>query len=339
MAEPALRPGKLPVALLRRLLGRGDWPPELLLPPGIGEDAAVLAVPAGALVAATDPITLTGANVGAHAAIINANDVAVTGARPRWFLATVLMPVGTTAGDLRRLFEGLYAALDRLGATLIGGHTEITDAVSQAVVVGQMLGLREDGGFVRTGGVRPGDVILQIGPAPIEGAAVLAQEAARRLVGLPPDVVARALAALEQPGVAVVDPALASAALGATALHDPTEGGLSAGLYELAEASSVVIQVDADAVLWFAPGVAVCRAVGADPWGVLASGTLLASFPEERFMHAELALQERGHPVAAIARADAGQGVVRTDGAVLPRYEQDELSRVLADRRRQDPGT
>ncbi len=69
--------------------------------------------------------------------------------------------------------------------------------------------------------------------------------------------------------------------LGAIALHDPTEGGLAAGLHELAHASGVRIRIDRKAVLWFEPGVAVCRALGADPWATLASGTLLAAFPAE----------------------------------------------------------
>lgn len=44
----------------------------------------------GLLVVATDPVTLTGHDVGRHAVIVNANDFAVMGIRPRWFLATLL---------------------------------------------------------------------------------------------------------------------------------------------------------------------------------------------------------------------------------------------------------
>ena len=64
----------------------------------------------------------------------------------------------------------------------------------------------------------------------------------------------------------VVEPALAAAALGATAMHDPTEGGLAAGLHEIAEASGVAIVVDPSEVAWYAPAVAVVEAAGANPW-------------------------------------------------------------------------
>jgi hydrogenase expression/formation protein HypE len=112
-------------------------------------------------------------------------------------------------------------------------------------------------------------------------------------------------------------------------MHDPTEGGLSAGLHELAEASQLALHVEAEAVLWFEPGRVLAEALGADPWGVLASGTLLAAFPPEAAEAARRALEADGHAVRAIARAEAGSGV-HTGAGPLPRHEQDELSRVLA---------
>ncbi|MFQ6023909.1 MAG: AIR synthase related protein, partial [Acidiferrobacterales bacterium] len=313
MTERSLPPGKLPAALLRELLASGPPPPpELRLPPLIGEDAGVVQVPGGALIAATDPITLTGKDVGAHSVVINANDVAVMGARPRWFLAVILLPAGTTENEVRALFKAMYAALERVGVALVGGHTEVTPTVTQPLVVGQMLGLREDGQYIRTGGVRAGDVVLQIGCAPIEGAAVLANEAADRIREITPHVLAQARDALTTPGVSVVGSALHATALGATALHDPTEGGLSAGLYELAEASGVLLRLDAEAVLWFEPAKAICARLGADPWGVLASGTLLAAFPTATAETALTALRAEGYPAVVIARAERGDGVYRT---------------------------
>jgi hydrogenase maturation factor len=283
----------------------------------------------GALVAATDPITLTGKEIGGHAVVINANDVAAMGVRPRWFLAVVLLPTGTGAAAIEALFADMHAALAHLGVTLVGGHTEITAAVTQPVVIGQMLGFREDGQFIRTAGMRAGDVVLQIGPAPVEGAAVLANEALQRLRMLPPDLLQRARDAARDPGICIVQPALLAADLGARALHDPTEGGLSAGLHELAEAAGLALLIDREAVLWFAPGRAVCAALGADPWGVLASGTLLAAFAEERVEHAQAALAAAGHASARLGRAETGSGVRTTDGNRLARYEQDEVSRIL----------
>lgn len=327
--DTPLPTGKLPASLLAELLTGSGNAPEVRIGPRVGEDACAIDVPAGTLVAATDPITLTGSGVGAHAVRINANDVAVMGVRPRWFMAVVLMPKDTPVGAVRALFKEMRSALDEAGAVLVGGHTEVTDAVHQPLVVGQMLGLAPDGNVVATGGARPGDVVMQIGAAPVEGAAVLAMQWPDSKAPLPAELRQRALAALEDPGISVVEPALRAAELGATSLHDPTEGGLATGLHEVAEASGISLVVDPASVAWFEPGLAVCRAIGADPWCTLASGTLLACFPADLADAAMRELSRFGVPVAQIARAEAGSGVVTREGRPLPRSERDEVARVL----------
>src|SRR5256885_800105 len=104
--------GKLPAALLTRLLARFPTSPEVVLGPSTGEDAAAIEFGSQTLVAATDPITLTSAGAGRLAVVINANDVAVSGARPRWFLASVLFPEGTHEAEIEALFAGIAEGLD-----------------------------------------------------------------------------------------------------------------------------------------------------------------------------------------------------------------------------------
>ena len=319
--------GKLAPDFLARLIAT-DLPPEVRIGPRIGEDACAIEVGAGTLVAAMDPITLTGSGVGAHAVVINANDIAVTGARPRWFLACVLLPVGATGTDAVSLFAGMQRTLEQVGASLVGGHTEVTAAVRQPLVVGQMLGMAADR-IVPTGGLRPGDSLVQVGPAPVEGAAVLADTLAPdRLASVAPEALEAARSALETPGISVVEPALAAAKSGATALHDPTEGGLSAGLHEMAAASGVAIALDPDRIAWFEPGVALCAAAGLDPWGTLASGALLAGFASGRLDDALRDLSDAGHTPTVIGRAGQGSGVAFADGTPLARFDRDELSRL-----------
>ncbi len=322
--------GKIPGHLLADILA--ELPPqplELRLGPRIGEDACAIEVPGGVLVAATDPITLASREIGLFSVIVNANDLAVTGVRPRWFLAVVLVPSGTAEVAIRDLFASMRRGLVLIGAHLVGGHTEVTPAVTQPIVVGQMLGLAENGRFVPTGGLRPGDVVIQVGSAPIEGAAVLA-EAAGALGRLDTALLEAARDALDRPGISVVEPALLAAELGATALHDPTEGGLAAGLHEMAHASGVHIRVDRGAVLWFEPGTEVCRALGAEPWSTLASGSLLAAFSPDRAESALRVLVARGHRAAAIGGAESGSGVSDIEGNPIPWPERDEVARLLS---------
>jgi hydrogenase expression/formation protein HypE len=331
VATTPIPAGKVPGELLARLLATDDrLPPEVRLGPAVGEDACAIDVDAGVLIAATDPITLTTGDLGRYAVIVNANDVAVMGVRPRWFLAAVLLPPGTTEEMVEQLFASMRGALAEVGATLVGGHTEVTGAVNQPLVVGQMLGLGQDGRFVATGGATPGDVVVQAGPAPVEGAAVLAAELAGRLAGLDPDVVTAAAQAVRDPGISVVEAALAAAALGATAMHDPTEGGLAAGLHELAAAAGVAVRVDPSEVVWFGPGLVVCRALGADPWATLASGSLLVTFRPHRVAGALEALAALDVPVASIGEIARGAGVHDVDGEPIELPARDEVARLLA---------
>jgi len=197
-------------------------------------------------------------------------------------------------------------------------------------VVGQMLGLAEAGRFVASGGVQPGDVLIQVGPVPIEGAAVLARQAAGQLEALDPLMLEAARTAMDEPGISVVESALLASRLGATALHDPTEGGLAAGLHELAHASGVCVRIDREAVLWFEPGIAVCRALGADPWSTLASGTLLAAFPAETVEAILPALAGQARSAAVIGSAERGSGVCDSDGDPILWPERDEVARIVS---------
>ena len=106
-----LRVGKLPATLLAELLAELPAPPaDVLLGPRIGEDACAIQVPGGVLIAATDPITFTAREIGRFSVIVNANDVAVMGVRPRWFLAVILLPSGSTEAMVRDIFASMREA-------------------------------------------------------------------------------------------------------------------------------------------------------------------------------------------------------------------------------------
>src|SRR4029077_1775846 len=96
---------------------------------------------------------------------------------------------------------------------------------------------------------------------------------------------------------------------GASAIHDPTEGGLASGLHELSAAAGVAVCVDRSAVVWFEPGVAVCRALGADPWATSASGAWLATFAAAAVDGAMAAFSRIGRTAAVIGEVEAGTGV------------------------------
>ena len=337
---PALAVGKLPPQLLERLLAKvAPTDPRVVMGPRLGEDAAVLDMGDRYLVATADPITFATDEAGWYALQVNANDIAVRGARPTWFLATVLLPEGgATEATVERLFADLGEACAELRVALIGGHTEVTAGLPRAIVSGCMLGEVEKDRLVTTGGARPGDTLLLTKGVPLEGAAIVAREraaeAGRR--GVAADVVKRAQDFLRRPGISVVPEA--RAACGAArvhAMHDPTEGGVATACWELAQAADVGLRVDRERIPVLREGRVLCEAFGLDPLGTIASGSLLLAVDPGDSEAVIAACRGAGVDCAAIGRVtDASQGVSLVTGGharPMPTFPQDEITRIFSE--------
>lgn len=334
--------GKVPVGLLRQLLARARsrHDPSVLVGPGIGLDAAAIRVGNPRLIVKSDPITFVSDEIGAYALAVNANDLATMGARPRWFLATVLLPAGTGAAQVSRVFAQLSASCRRLGVALVGGHSEITTAVTRPVLAGCLLGEGSRRTLLTTAGARVGDAVLLTKGIPIEAVSILARERAaqiRKKFGAA--FLARCRNFLEKPGLSVLREAeVALTAGGVHAMHDPTEGGLATALHELAEAAGVGLELDAQAVTILPEGARVCAAFGLDPWGAIASGALLISVAPARAARLLARLREAGIGAARIGTVRPrrhGVRVVRNGRSTrLPRFAVDEIARVLGESQR-----
>ena len=328
--------GKLPMEVLARLLsGTAQADPRVLQGPGIGADAAVIDMGDRLLIAKADPVTFATDRIGWYAVQVNANDVACMGGVPKWFLATVLLPEGATEALAESVHEQITEACEALGVSLVGGHTEITYGLTRPIVSGQMLGEATRDTVVWPGGARPGDALILTQGIAIEGTSVLAHEAAEALLagGMTEAEVTAAAGLLDAPGISVVRAARAAASAGVRAMHDPTEGGLATGLAELATAAKAGLEVDAAAVRVLPETQAVCRALGLDPLGLLASGSLLASAAPERAEAVLAALHFEGVDAAVIGRvteASAGLRLRSSDGVrELPSFPRDELARYM----------
>ncbi len=327
--------GKVPAEVIERLLARSSSPAGAVLGPGLGRDGAVLDVAdvaARFLVAASDPVTFAADEVGWYAVHVNANDVACMGARPRWFLATILLPEGARERDAEAVFDQIDRACGEIGAGLVGGHTEVTPGLDHTVVAGTMLGVTDH--WISAGGAEPGDALLLTKGVAIEGTSILAREAAHRVGGRVDEaMLRRARDLLVTPGISVVADAAVAVQAGAVhALHDPTEGGIAGGIYELCQASGVGAHIDLDAVPVLPETVALTRAFGLDPLGLIASGALLIAAPEADAPAILEALRGAGIDATRIGSVEPSAYGIRagTDSDLpFPRFEADELTRVL----------
>lgn len=327
--------GKLPHDLLARLLAEvAPVDPRVLLGPGIGRDAAVIDLGDRALVAKADPVTFATDLIGWYVVNVNANDLACLGATPRWFMATVLLPEGASPELAETVLRQVGEACSRLGVALVGGHTEVTVGLTRPMVAGAMLGEATRDEIVWPEGSQEGDHVHLTKGIAVEGTALLAREARTELdaAGVFPEAVDRAAGMLFDPGISVVeDVFVLRRAAAVHALHDPTEGGLSTALYELAESCGRALRVWGLEATVLPETREVCAALRLDPMGLLASGALLAALPGENCAKAEQALAARGIASFCIGRVVAGPPaviMVEPEGeSPLRRFERDELAR------------
>ena len=322
--------GKLPVDLLASLLARAPIKdPRVLYGPGIGLDCAVIDLGERMLVVKSDPITFASDDIGWYAVQVNANDVATTGATPRWMLVTLLLPEASTSTELvETIFEQVYRAAQALGISVVGGHTEITYDLHRPILIGTLIGEVEREQLVTPDHVQPGDLLLLTKGVPIEGTALLAREFGDQLVeaGITGEPILDA-AELEtarkflyDPGISVVrDAQIATRAGRVHAMHDPTEGGLAGALWELADASRRRLVIDPEAVPVPPLAQRICDAFDADPLATIASGALLLAVHAEDATAIQAALQADGITCAEIGMVEDGpNGVWQTERASFP---------------------
>jgi hydrogenase maturation factor len=334
-----LPPGKLPPGLLDQLLSNAPiLDGRIILGAGIGLDCAVVD-PGGdrLLVFKSDPITFTSEQIGWYAVQVNANDIACTGAEPCWFLATLLLPEGIATAEMAEaIFDQVYRACKELKVSVIGGHTEVTAGLDRPLFCGTLIGEVERGRLVTPKGLSPGDRILLTKGVPIEAVSILARELPERLApALSPNDIDKARNYLFDPGISVVKEAhLALAAGRVSAMHDPTEGGLYAAVWEMAQASGCALVVDPSAVPVPELAARACAVVEIDPLASIASGALLIAAPPVDSAKIAASLEREGIRCAEIGFAEPGPPkawqVSSGSRSPLPWPERDEIARIFS---------
>ncbi len=324
-----LKEGKLPPHtlikyVLRYVSGKED---DLIVPAGIGLDAAAVEVNRRILVITMDPITGGEKNIGWLAVHINANDVAVMGAKPRWMVLTALLPTEFKLEMLERIMEDVRRACVELNLRLIGGHTEVTSAVEQPILVASIIG-EAIGRVTPTTNCKAGDLVLMTKTAGIEGTAIIASDYSHLLRGeMTREELRRARAFIKK--ISVVKEAILIADL-VNAMHDPTEGGLTQGLWEMGEASRRGLKILGDRVPIAEETRRICKILKINPLNLISSGVLLAAVPRDRVKEVKKRLTDNKIPFSFIGEfTDGSERRMLINGDWQPiEPVQDELWRL-----------
>ena len=290
--------GKIPPEMLKNIVFKnlGVSSPKVLLGPGIGEDAAVIELEHKVIVVATDPITGAIEDIGWLSVHINANDIACHGARPAWFLSTILLPENSDEKTLEKIVTQMDKAAKELEIAIVGGHTEVTPGLKRPIVAGFMIGEAEKDKFVTSSGALPGDKIILTKGVAIEGTAILATERGKEFSNLlDKDLIEKAKKYKWR--ISVVEDALTAVEVGGvTAMHDPTEGGVLGGLHEIADASKTGFAVQEEKIRKMISEETrkICELLQIDPLCLIGSGALLITAKPEKAQQIVEALNGKG---------------------------------------------
>lgn len=328
--------GKIPADILRRVIFKrlGAHSNRVLVGPGIGEDATIIDMGDRVVILKTDPITGAVGSIGWLVVHINANDIATCGARPRWFFCTMLLPEGADEALLRKIMTDMDRAARGLGVAIVGGHSETTPGLSRPILVGFMVGEAAKDSYIATRGAQAGDALILTKGAGIEGTAILAEDLAEVLQGkISEKVLARARRFLDS--ISVVDEAMKAVEIGGVhSMHDPTEGGVLNGLWEMAEASQKGITIYKERIRVAPETKAICDAFEIDPLKTMGSGALLIAAEKRKAGEIVSSLKEMNVEASIIGEVtpiEEGRWILCGDGRkdeLLPQ-DQDHVYKVL----------
>jgi hydrogenase maturation factor len=292
---------------------------ESLSTPTIGQDCAVVDLDSDLLVLSCDPITSASVlHLGRLTVHVSCNDAAAAGAEPVGLLVTLLMPPTGTMEQISQIACDLSSAAQLANVDILGGHTEVTDAVTRAVTSATVIARQKRNQALR--GMRPGDEIVMTKWAAVEGTSILAEDFQDRLSSVPASLLQSARTLSAQ--LSIVPESKIAMQYGAVAMHDVTEGGVLGASWELGFANACSVEIDSTKIPVREDTRALCRALALDPLRLIGSGSLLIACADGNALCN--ALIKNGIPAAVIGRAIEG-GTSIVDGAVLNEPHADEL--------------
>lgn len=264
---------------------------EVLCASSIGEDTALLDMEGDYIVLSSDPITGAAENLGALAIHISVNDVATKSADAVGVLLTLLLPVNTSSKEIETIMADAQRAADEVNMDIIGGHTEITDAVSKPVMISTVIGRVAKEHMPDSDAVKPGDVVAMSKVAGLEGTAIICTDCADALKDMGEELLSQGQELMNE--LSVQKEGEVAAGYHIRAMHDVTEGGVEGALWEMARALGVGMCIEKEAIPVLDSTRALAEIADIDLYRLISSGSMLVVMDRNDFEPMRNELEER----------------------------------------------
>lgn len=306
--------GKVPENVLKRSILKQikTKRPEVLVGADVGEDCAIIGLQSDeVMVLSTDPITGTTKEMGRWAVMISANDIASSGAEVIGVLVCALLPPRIREIKIRELMQEIEACCQELNIQVVGGHTEVTDAVNRPVLSVTGIGKVKKDRMLPTKGAKPGQDIVITKWAALEGTAILAKEKEEELLQKFPAFLIEEAKGYSQ-YLSIIKEAAIAGKSNVSAMHDITEGGVFGALWEMAESAGVGLTIDLKKIPIKQATVEICNYFDVNPYEMMSSGSLMLA--ADNGYDLVRVLEEAGIHAAVIGKVTEGNDRVVTNG-------------------------
>lgn len=324
--------GKLPNEELEKIVFQNikNKREEILVGSGIGEDNAIIDFGEEVCIMSTDPITGATKGIGKLAIYISCNDVASSGAEPIGALLTILAPPNTTKEDIEIIMKEAGVASKELNIEIMGGHTEITDAVNRVVISTTVVGKQKKKNMIDINKVSIGDKVLITKYAAIEGTSIIAKELEDYLedkIGRDKVIKAQNMGEL----VSVVKEGILLGEIGVNYMHDITEGGILGAVWEGAVATNKGIKIYENLIPMKEVTREIASLLNIDPYKLISSGSMLVIAKEDKIPEIKEKLAEENINITVIGEVIEKGILIEKNGVVeeIPSPGSDELYEAL----------
>ncbi len=328
-----MRIGKVPESVLKRSILKQIHTrrKEVILGAAVGEDCAAVELEEDEIfVLSSDPVTGTATDIGSLAIWVTLNDLASAGALPIGVMLTVLLPENISEQEIREMVHQAEEACSLADVQIMGGHTEVTNAVCRPVITVTGVGKAKKGGLISTSGAKAGMDIVVTKWVGLEGTSILAKEKKEALLTrfsehfiLQAQKLDCMLSVLPEASVAVKS--------GVGAMHDVTEGGIFGALWEMAESSGVGLFIELKKIPLKQETVEICEFFHINPYELISSGAMLMAAEDGNRL--VLDLKQAGIFATVIGKATAGNDRVLVNGEerrFLEPPKTDELYKAIS---------
>ena len=319
--------GKLPYNILENIIKKFSFSDGTMVKgPGIGVDCSVFDNGNNFIIVTSDPVTYVAS--GKYCVNVNVNDIAAMGGEAWFFLCTIILPVDFAQNTFEYIMDEIKGECENFKINFAGGHTEINKIVNSPVICGFMVGKCKKDELRGAFNAKDGDILIITKGVSVEGTSIIAESKAREIAEQYGAKFYKKCT-LYKDRLSVLEEARLARPL-SNAMHDITEGGLINGLYEIAVASDVSIEVDYFPVI---PECKIlCDALHINPLGLISAGTLAITTKNKNLKDI---LINNGIEAFEIGRIiKDGKNEVRYKGSVQEIFKNDEIVKLFKGERK-----